>query len=178
MCLSRRTALGSRQPSLNPGLPLEWGRAERAGQGGAGRSARPSPRHHSPCARGLMTWSSGPHQGRKRGSCSTTATVVSPSSVIVRRLGCVFVGIACGPFCSPCGLGGCVDPPHTCPLTEGHIRERGRRARRSPNARLQSFLGSAVRSAKCLRHRKRPGPSREGLGETRAWRIFSLKRAS
>ena len=135
MCLSRRTALGSCQPSLDPGLPpLEWGRAERVGQGGAGWSARPSPRHHSPRTRGLMTWSSGPHQGRKRGSCSTTATVVSPSSVIVCRLGCVFVGIACGPFCSPCGLGACVDRHTRAPsprVTSGNVAgEQGGRPMR------------------------------------------------
>ena len=135
---------GFRRSSLHRGPPpLEWGRAERAEQGAArpAVTAFPVPASSSPGAQ-FRT------RDGKRGSCSPTATIVSPTSAIVRRPGCVFA--ACGPFCS-CGLGVCVDTTHTGPLTGGDNRERGRRARRSPNARLQSCLGSAVRSAKCLR---------------------------
>ena len=117
VCLRLRTALVSaRRPCIAALLP--WS--------GDGPNARN--KVALGCAPGLLrvpracvlaAWRSIPHQGRKRGSCSPTATIVSPSSAIVRRPGCVFLGTACGPYCSPCGLGGCVDPTHTGPLTEG-----------------------------------------------------------
>ena len=66
--------------------------------------------------------------------------------------------------------------PHTRVPSPWVTTGRGRRARRSPNARLQSFLGSAVGSAKCLR--QRPGPSGEGPGETEPGAVLSLRRAS
>ena len=62
----------------------------------------------------------------------------------------VFAGTACGRLCSPSVLGGCMDPTHTGPFGGGDYRERSGRARRSPKARHQPCLGSAVRSAKCL----------------------------
>ena len=52
VCLCRRTAQGSRLPSLDPGRrPPEWSLTGHAEQGGAGLRVRPSQRHRDPQAR-------------------------------------------------------------------------------------------------------------------------------
>ena len=129
---------GFRRPSLDPGPPpLEWGRAERAEQGGAGLL---SPRHRGFSPPGAQVRS---RDGR-RGSCSPTPTVVSPGSAIIR-------GRAVstrGPLVVPPFPFAALDPTLTNPLTARVNRERSERVKREPHARLQSCLGSAVRSAK------------------------------
>ena len=80
----------------------------------------------------------------KWGSCSPTPTVVSPGSAIIR-------GRAVstrGPLVVPPFPFAALDPTLTNPLTARVNRERSERVKREPHARLQSCLGSAVRSAK------------------------------
>ena len=80
----------------------------------------------------------------RRGSCSPTPTVVSPGSAIIR-------GRAVstrGPLVVPPFPFAALDPTLTNPLTARVNRERSERVKREPHARLQSCLGSAVRSAK------------------------------
>ena len=103
----------------------------------------------------------------KRGSCSPTAL----SFLQALRSSAGRAASSWGPPVVPTvplAASAVVWTPHTRVPSPRVTTERGRRARRSPTARLQSCLGSAVGSAKCLR--QRPGPSGEGPGETRAWR--------
>ena len=80
----------------------------------------------------------------KWGSCSPTPTVVSPGSAVVRGRAASSRGpsvVSSVPFAA-------LDHTLMASLTAGDNRERGERVGTSPNARLQSCLGFAVRSAK------------------------------
>ena len=80
----------------------------------------------------------------KWGSCSPTPTVVSPGSAIVRGRTASSRGpsvVSSVPFAA-------LDRTLLASLTAGDNREQGERVGTSPNARLQSCLGFAVRSAK------------------------------
>ena len=147
VCLRRRTSQGSGRAS-NPGV-------------GPGLRARPSPGHRYSRARisqhhVLAAWRprSAPGPGRPL-SCH--------HGLRSSEAGLRLRGVACSLF-SPCGLGICVD--HTRVPRRGDNRERGRRARRSPDARpararwseapnklRQSGRGRAVRVAR----RREPG---------------------
>ena len=157
---------GFRRPSLHRGPPpLEWGRAERAEQGGAGLRARPSPR--SPCLRPRrLALNSAPGTGSEVAAPRRPLSFLQPLRSSAGRAASSW-GLPVVPTV-PLAASAVVWTPHTRVPSPWVTTGRGRRARRSPNARLQSFLGSAVGSAKCLR--QRPGPSGEGPGETRAWR--------
>ena len=135
---------GFGRPYLDPSpFPLEWGRSERAEKVGARLRARP----RGPRARGLR-FRSAPGPGSGVPALRRPLLFLQALRSSAGRA--VFAGTACGRFCSPSVLGGCMDPTHTGPFGGGDNRERSGRARRSPNARHQPCLGSAVRSAKCL----------------------------
>ena len=89
----------------------------------------------------------------KWGSCSPTPTVVSPGSAIVRGR----AASSRGPSVVPSAPFAALDRTLMASLTAGDDRESGERVGMSPNVRLQSCLGFAVRSAKQMGHRKRPG---------------------
>ena len=100
VCLCRRTAHGSRRPSLDPGRrPPEWSLAGHAEQGGAGLRARPSQRHRDPQARlsqphVLIAW--GPRSAPGLGGGELLSDGRCRVKLCVRRRPCcVFVGAAC-----------------------------------------------------------------------------------
>lgn len=95
---------GFRHPFLDSGRPTpEFGKARCAEQSGAGLCARPAPRSLGSLLQAARSRPLGsqvrPRAGR-RGSCSTSATIVLPSSVIVLGRAALSRG-ACGPFRSP-----------------------------------------------------------------------------
>ena len=78
----------------------------------------------------------------KWGGCSPTPTVVSPGSAIVRSR----AASSRGPSVVPSAPFAALDRTLMASLTAGDDRESGERVGMSPNVRLQSCLGFAVRS--------------------------------
>ena len=162
MCLRRRTTLTSAGRTWILSLfPWSGGRAERAEQVGA-RMWAPSSRP------GVQVRT----KAGKRGSCSPTATLVSPlcdcpQDGLSSRLPPVVSSV-------PLATSAVVWTPHTrvpsAWVTTGNVA--GEQGVRPVRGSSPAWARRSEAPSKCLRHRKRPGPSDEGPGDTRAWRGF------